>query len=53
MKTCKNHSHNRSKTTIRSLVTDLDRWYGPSWKISGLVMAGIFILYVILPGILG
>lgn len=53
MKTRKNHSHNHSKTTFASLITDLDRWYGPSWKISGLIMAGIFLVAVVLPGILG
>ena len=44
---------NTKKTTLTSVITDLNRWYGNSWKISGLVMLGIFILSVILPGILG
>lgn len=44
---------NRSKTTFASLISDLNRWYGPNWKISGLIMAGIFVLSVVLPGILG
>lgn len=41
------------KTTIHSLINDLNRWYGNSWKISGLVMLGIFTLSVVIPGILG
>lgn len=49
MKTRKNHS----KTTFKSIANDLNRWYGPNWKISGLIMAGIFLASVILPGILG
>lgn len=53
MKTRKNHSHNHSKTTITTVITDLNRWYGNSWWKSGLVMTGIFSLAVILPGILG
>lgn len=44
---------NTKKTTISSIITDLDRWYGPSWKISGLIMTGIFLVAVVLPGILG
>ena len=44
---------NAKKTTITSLISDLNRWYGPNWKISGLIMAGIFALSVIIPGILG
>lgn len=44
---------NAKKTTITSLISDLNRWYGNQWKISGLIMAGIFLISVILPGILG
>lgn len=44
---------NTKKTTITSLISDLNRWYGNQWKISGLIMAGIFLISVILPGILG
>lgn len=47
------NTKNTKKTTIPSLINDLNRWYGPSWKISGLIMAGIFALAVIIPGILG
>ena len=53
MKNTKNTHNRTSKTTITSLITDLDHWYGPSWKISGLIMAGIFLVSVIIPGILG
>lgn len=49
MKNNKNHS----KTTITSLINGLNRWYGNSWWISGLVMLGIFLAAVVLPGILG
>lgn len=44
---------NRSKTTFISLINDLNRWYGSNWWVSGLIMAGIFTLSVIIPGILG
>lgn len=44
---------NRSKTTITSLISDLNRWYGSNWWKSGLIMAGIFTIAVIIPGILG
>lgn len=44
---------NTKKTTISSLISDLNRWYGNSWKISGLIMTGIFLIAAILPGILG
>lgn len=44
---------NTKKTTITSLISDLNRWYGNQWKISGLIMAGIFTLAVAIPGILG
>lgn len=53
MKNTKSTRSHTKKTTFASLVTDLNRWYGNSWEISGLVMLGIFILSVILPGILG
>ena len=43
---------NRSKTTITSLVADLNRWYGSSWWKSGLVMTAIFTLAVVIPGLL-
>lgn len=44
---------NTKKTTIAGLITDLNRWYGNQWKISGLVMLGVFLTAVIIPGILG
>ena len=44
---------NTNKTTLKSLFNDLNRWYGDSWWKSGLIMTGIFILVVIIPGILG
>lgn len=44
---------NTKKTTFKSLITDLNRWYGSGWWKSGLFMAGIFALSVIIPGILG
>ena len=47
------NTKNTNKTTISSLITSLNRWYGPSWKISGLIMAGIFLASVIIPGIFG
>lgn len=53
MKTNKNTHNRTSKTTFKSIISDLNRWYGPNWKISGLIMAGIFALSVIIPGILG
>lgn len=53
MKTKKNtHSHPK-KTTFASLINDLNRWYGSNWWISGLIMTGVFLTAVILPGILG
>lgn len=53
MKTNKNTRSHTKKTTITSLISDLNRWYGPNWKLSGLIMTGIFLVSVILPGILG
>ena len=44
---------NTNKATVSTLITDLNRWYGPHWWLSGLVMLGIFAAAVILPGILG
>ena len=42
-----------NKTTITSLISDMNRWYGPNWWISGPVMLGVFAGSVIIPGILG
>lgn len=53
MKNTKNARNRTSKTTITTLIADLNRWYGNSWWISGLIMTGIFTLSVVLPGILG
>lgn len=53
MKHTKNTHNCTSKTTVRSLISDLNRWYGNQWKFSGLVMLGIVLVSVILPGILG
>ena len=53
MKNTKNTRSHTKKTTIPTLIADLNRWYGNSWWISGLVMLGIFTLSVIIPGILG
>ena len=44
---------NNKNTTFKSVITSLNRWYGNTWWKSGLVMLGIFIISVILPGILG
>lgn len=44
---------NTNKTTISTLITSLNRWYGSSWWVSGLIMAGVFTFSVIIPGILG
>ena len=41
------------KTTIHSLISDLNRWYGSGWWKSGLVMLGVALVSVIIPGILG
>lgn len=53
MKTNKNTRSRTKKTTITSLITSLNRWYGPHWWLSGLTMVTIFSLAVIIPGILG
>ena len=42
-----------NKTTITSLISDMNRWYGPNWYLSGVAMFGIFAGAVIIPGILG
>lgn len=47
------NTKNRSKTTVSTLINDLNRWYGSSWWLGGLTIAIIFSLAVILPGILG
>lgn len=44
---------NNKKTTLKSVISDLNRWYGNQWWKSGLIMTGIFLISVILPGILG
>ena len=46
MKTHKN-------TTIFSFISDMNRWYGPNWYLSGLAMLGVFAGSVIIPGIFG
>lgn len=53
MKTNKNTRSHAKKTTITSLISDLNRWYGDKWWKSGLIMAGIFLASVIIPGLLG
>ena len=47
------NNKNTKKTTFKSVISDLNRWYGSSWWKSGLIMTGIFLISVILPGILG
>lgn len=42
-----------NKTTFKSLVRDMNRWYGNTWWKSGLVMTAIFTLAVVIPGLLG
>lgn len=42
-----------NKTTITSLISDMNRWYGPNWYLSGLAMLGVFAGSVIIPGIFG
>ena len=44
---------NTNKTTITSLISDMNRWYGPNWYLSGLAMLGVFAGSVIIPGIFG
>ena len=44
---------NTKKTTIVSLISDLNRWYGPHWWQGGLVLFVIFFISVIIPGIFG
>ena len=42
-----------NKTTISSFISDMNRWYGPNWYLSGLAMLGVFAGSVIIPGIFG
>lgn len=42
-----------NKTTLKSLIQNMNRWYGSSWKTSGLVMLGVFVVAVVVPGIVG
>ena len=42
-----------NKTTISSFISDMNRWYGPNWYLSGLAMLGVFAGAVIIPGIFG
>lgn len=44
---------NNKKTTLKSVISDLNRWYGNSWWFSGLVMLGVFAFAIILPGLVG
>ena len=42
-----------NKTTLKSIFSDLNRWYGDSWWQGGLVLFAVFAISVVLPGILG
>ena len=44
---------NNKKTTLKSVISDMNRWYGPNWYLSGLAMLGVFAGSVIIPGIFG
>ena len=44
---------NAKKTTVSTLITSLNRWYGDSWWKGGLTILTIFLISVIIPGILG